>query len=115
MSGDGKMDAQGVAALIKDYNVQLVIAQEKVENNIKNIETIRSEMREATRELKEAKEIYDASLPCYLSKNWWKILLIIIAIFVGLIFLFDGKDGEISKGDLRAKITKSPQEKTEQK
>lgn len=112
MSGDGKIDAQGVAVLIKEYNTQLVICQEKVENNIKNIEAIRSEMREATRGLQEARDIYNSSWKNYLSHNWWKVAILLVIIFFGLYLMFDGRDGELSKGDLTAKITKSAQEKS---
>jgi hypothetical protein len=96
---DGKMDAHGVAALIKDYNAQLVIAQEKVENNIRNIEAIRTEMREATRELREAKEIYNSSWKCFLANHWLKGAVLLVIFFVGMYFLIDGKKVETTTSD----------------
>ena len=91
MSGDGKMDANDLAKLMRDFNTQLITAQDKVENNIKNIEAIRTEMREATRELKEAKEIYNSSWKCFLANHWSKVVVLLIIIFLGMYFLIDGK------------------------
>lgn len=98
---DGKMDAHALAALLKDYNAQMILAQEKVENNIKNIEAIRTEMKEATRELKEAKAIYDSSWKCFIANHClnWKGALLLIIIFAGLYFIIDGKKGEWTKDE----------------
>jgi hypothetical protein len=91
MSSDGKMNAHDVATLMKEFNAQLIIAQEKVENNIINLEKIRAEMKDATRELKEAKEIYNSSWKCFLANHWLKVSCLLIIFFSGIYIITKGK------------------------
>jgi hypothetical protein len=72
-NNDGRLDAQQVSELLKEWQKQVIIANEKVENNIRSIEQIRGEIRSAIAELRDAKEIYSSSLKCYFATNWWKI------------------------------------------
>jgi len=100
---DGKLDAKEVAELLKEWQKEISVAYGKVETAINNIGEIRSEIREATKQISDAKAIYDSSWKCFLVNHWWKA-----AILLGILyFLIDGKKWEGSKtsnGDYTGKI-----------
>lgn len=96
-NNDGKLDAREVAELLKEWQKEISSANAKVETAIKSIEEIRSEMRNATKQISDAKAIYDSSWKSYFANNWWKGAIVLIIVLAGLYFLIEGKKLETSK------------------